>query len=129
MIRSTFSHPDQLPFKDCGGIYSNRSGIITSPSFPGQYPYNAECHYKIVQQSGTYINLNITYMDIETWPGKEAQCQIETGDYLEIKDGLSDDSPLIGRFCGNQSTSIISTSNFLSMRCDLQFSLKTYPYH
>ena len=106
-------HPDQLPFQDCGGIYSNRSGIITSPSFPGQYPYNADCHYKIVQPVGTYIDLNITYMDIEAWPGNE--CQVQTGDYLEIRDGPSDDSPLIGQFCGNAIIATTSTSNSLSM--------------
>ena len=115
MITSTFSHPDQLPFQDCGGTYSNRSGVITSPSFPGQYPYNADCHYEIVKPIGTYINLNITYMDIETWPGLETVCQLRTGDYLEIRDGLSDDSPLIGQFCGNAMISTTSTSNSLSM--------------
>ena len=114
MITSTFSHPDQLPFQDCGGTYSNRSGIITSPSFPDQYPTNADCHYKIVQPIGTYINLNITYMDIEKWPGSET-CHIYTGDYLEIRDGLSDDYPLIDQFCGNATISTTSTSNSLSM--------------
>ena len=115
MITSTFSHPDQLPFQNCGGIYSNISGIITSPSFPGQYPYNADCHYEIVQPIGTYINLNITYMDIERRPGTDDACQTSTGDYLEIRDGPSDDSPLIGQFCGSANIATASTSNSLSM--------------
>ena len=115
MIRSTFSQPDQLPFQYCGGTYSNITGIITSPYFPSQYPNNTDCHYKIVQPIGTYIKLNITYMDIETWPGSET-CQTNTGDYLEVRDGSSDDSPLIGQFCGNAKIATTSTSNSLSMR-------------
>ena len=112
-------HTDQQPFQDCNTTFSNTSGIITSPSFPSRYPYNSDCHYQIVQPKGTYINLDITYMDIETWPGTEWECQIYGGDYLEIRDGPDGNSPLIGTFCGNISFPIISTSNVLTLRWDL----------
>ena len=113
---SYFLQSAQRPFNECGGTYADRSGVITSPSFPGQYPYNADCHYKIIQPIGYYIKINISFMDIETWPGRYAECQTYTGDYLEVRDGMDGDSPMIGRFCGKSGLSIISTSNSLTLR-------------
>ena len=39
-------------------------------------------------------------------------------DYIEIRDGLYDDSPLMGRFCGNGSKApnFMITQNYLRIR-------------
>ena len=43
-------------FTDCGGNYTNASGVLTSPSYPNPYPRLADCIYLISQLSGKYIN-------------------------------------------------------------------------
>ena len=93
--------------------YVDSSGILTSPSYPNSYPQGSECIYLISQPNGTVVNLKISFMDID--------CQ-ETGttsDYLELRDGMSEKSPIMGRVCGLGSvfpTSIQSTQNFLRIR-------------
>ena len=82
------------PFTACGGNYSNASGVI-SFSHPNPYPHLADCVYLISQPNGTYINISFLSMDID--------CQGTPSDYIEMRDGYSEDSPLMARFCGNGS--------------------------
>ena len=94
----------------CGGNFTG-SGIITSPSYPNQYPHNADCIFVISQPIGTYIELNILNIDIS--------CLDIGPDYLEIRDGLLENSPLIGIFCGDTETvpgSVDSTQNHMRIR-------------
>ena len=54
------------------------------------------CVYLISQPNGTFVNISFLYMDID--------CQgltTLTSDYLELRDGKTNESPLMGRFCGN----------------------------
>ena len=85
------------------GIFSNESGILTSPSYPNPYPNNAECEYIISQPNGTCVNLTVEAFDVEAIGG----CST---DFLEIRDGMDPDSPLLGKFCGNTIGSDIPTS-------------------
>ena len=82
-------------FTACGGSYSNKSGILTSPLHPHKYPDMAECVYLISQPAGTYINLSFVSMDID--------CRETKSDFIEVRDGKLDESPLMGTFCGNKS--------------------------
>ena len=81
-------------FDECGGYFSTPNGNFTSPSYPDNYPANEDCIYTISQPIGTVIMLNLLSMDIES----HSTCGF---DYLEIRDGPSDDSPLLGKLCGN----------------------------
>ena len=80
-------------YEKCGGIYTNTSGIVTSPLYPNTYPQMANCVYLISLPNGTYINASFINMDIKC----------NTFDHIEMRDGLFRDSPLIGRFCGNNA--------------------------
>ena len=99
-------------FTACGGNYSDSSGILTSPLYPNSYPELADCVYLISQPNGSYINSSILSMDID--------CDDNDliSDYIEIRDGLYDDSPLMGRFCGNGSKApnFMITQNYLRIR-------------
>ena len=83
------------PITACGGNYSNASGVLTSPSYPNAYPELADCVYLISQPNGTYVNISIISLDID--------CQGTHSDFIEIRDGNSEGSPLMGRFCENGS--------------------------
>ena len=95
----------------CDGSFTTPNGIITSPSHPGNYPDNVDCIYTISQPTGTVIMLNFLSMDIEDLGG------CDYGDYLEIRDGSSADSPILDKVCGDEiPTSIESSLNKLWMR-------------
>ena len=79
----------------CGGSLTMPNGTLTSPSYPDNYPDNADCVYTISQPNGTAIVLTFQSMDIEV----ESTCAY---DYLEIRDGSSDGSPLLAKLCGKE---------------------------
>ena len=98
-------------FTACGGNYSNINGIMSSPSYPNDYPELADCVYLISQPNGTYVNISFLTMDVD--------CQGITSDFIEIRDGKMEESPLMGRFCGNGSNVpdfMQTTQNHLRIR-------------
>ena len=121
-------------FDECGGGYfSTTNGMITSPDYPENYPDNADCIYTIYQPTGTVILLNILSMDIEystnydyDWISDNYDYHQYGGvtcntDYLEIRDGASEQSPLIDGYCGNETVlslpiDIQTTQNNVRMR-------------
>ena len=100
-----------LDFSECGGNFTNTNGIITSPSYPHPYPHNADCVYVISYPVGTYVEINVTSIEITC---------IDAGpDYLELRDGASGNSPVIGIFCGDGDkipASLETTQNQLRIR-------------
>ena len=98
-------------FAECGGNYSNPSGTLISPSHTNLYPHFADCVYFISQPNGTYINISFISMNIA--------CHGSGSDTLEMRDGNSEDSPLMGSFCGMISDVplfLTTTQNFLWLR-------------
>ena len=98
-------------FTDCGGDYTNASGILTSPSYPNPYPHLADCIYLISQPTGTYVNISFINMDVN--------CHAAGPDYIEMRDGGSEDSPLMGKLCGDRSNVpnfMQTTQNHLRIR-------------
>ena len=76
------------------------------------HPNNRQCDYLIAQPPGTKIRLDFTDFDIEG----SYNCAF---DYLEIRDGDSQNSTLIGKFCGDPSLTpdpVSSTMNYIWMR-------------
>ena len=92
----------------CGGNFTTQNGIFTSPSYPDNYPDNTDCIYSISQPNGTVIMLNFLSMDIESCSGW--WCADNCPDYLEIRDGPSDDSSLLGKLCGSEIPAPIQSS-------------------
>ena len=88
------------------GSFTAPNGILTSPSYPDNYPDNADCVYTISQPNGTVIILTFHSMEIES-RGLSAICQ---NDYLEIRDGSSAGSPLLQKLCGFQIPAPIQSS-------------------
>ena len=74
----------------CGGVYNTTSGSITSPNYPGTYPNNAKCQYKITVPLGYTLSLKLTHLDIEM----DRSCEYDS---LEIFDGESEKSYSLGK--------------------------------
>ncbi|XP_066508153.1 CUB domain-containing protein 2-like [Hoplias malabaricus] len=88
----------------CGGILSATSGNISSPNFPGLYPYNVECSWLIVVSEGSSVLLTFQHFELEF----HIDCSY---DYIKIYNGVSEDEGnLLGKFCGDMSPPQFSSS-------------------
>ena len=96
---------------DCGGSFDTQNGALSSPSYPDTYPSSKDCVYTISRPVGNAIVLKFASIDIYGYDN----CAY--GDSLEVRDGISNDSPLLGRLCGMEIPVPIQTSqNKLWMR-------------
>ncbi|XP_021476232.2 cubilin [Oncorhynchus mykiss] len=106
---------------DCSETFTSPTGELSSPNFPSNYPNNRQCIYKIIVGVNMQIMLNFTDFNME---GSPPNCAF---DYVEIRDGGYETSPLIGKFCSNQRPPMmVSHSNrlWLMFRSD---SSATFP--
>lgn len=104
----------EAPPRMCG--YTVRSenkliGYIVSPTYPGMYPDNLFCYYKLQGKPGERIR--IKFEEFVLFHGGE-YCPF---DYVKIYDGYTNEAPVIGTFCGqyNSSTVIYSTSEAMHL--------------
>ncbi|KAF6722152.1 Cubilin [Oryzias melastigma] len=96
---------------DCGETFTSPTGFFTSPNHPDYYPNNRDCIFKIIVELNMQILLNFTNFSLEGFP---ASCNF---DFVEIRDGGYETSPLIGKFCGDQKPpALVSHSNRLWVR-------------
>ncbi|XP_021025680.1 tolloid-like protein 1 [Mus caroli] len=94
----------------CGGEIRKNEGQIQSPNYPDDYRPMKECVWKIMVSEGYHVGLTFQAFEIE----RHDSCAY---DHLEVRDGASENSPLIGRFCGyDKPEDIRSTSNTLWMK-------------
>ena len=82
-------------FTGCGGNNTDAYGSISLPSYQDPYPRQAGCVYLITQPERTYVNISLLSLDLD--------CQGTPSDYIEMRDGSSEESPLMAKFCGNGS--------------------------
>ena len=95
---------------ECGDNFTTVNGLFTSPSYPEEYPINTDCTYIISQPNDIYVNISVLEIDIE----HSTYCN---WDYLEIRNGISEESPLLVKLCGkNIPASIQSTQKHVWMR-------------
>ncbi|XP_068544100.1 tolloid-like protein 2 isoform X6 [Anas acuta] len=88
----------------CGGEIHKDAGQIQSPNYPDDYRPSKECIWKITVSEGFHIGITFQAFEIE-W---HDTCSY---DYLEIRDGLTEYSPLIGQFCGYEKPADIKSSS------------------
>ena len=92
---------------DCSTYITAASGSINSLSFPGGYPANKDCTWLIEVSKDKNIALMFTQFDVYhgSNPGS---CN---NDYVEVRDGLTDSSPVIGgKYCNQNRTMLITTN-------------------
>ncbi|XP_039236423.1 tolloid-like protein 1 [Pipra filicauda] len=107
----------------CGETLQESTGNFSSPGFPNGYPSYTHCIWRISVTPGEkVINENLELVLSKTYQYYQKLTQIERHDncaydYLEIRDGTNENSPLIGHFCGyDKPEDIRSTSNTLWMK-------------
>lgn len=82
----------------CGGTFTSESGIVTSPMYPQPYHKSRECIYEIVAPPGNAITLD--WMDFDLESNAYPSCPY---DYVEVFDGIAEDSSSIGRYCSTMN--------------------------
>ncbi|XP_063117289.1 mannan-binding lectin serine protease 1 isoform X2 [Cavia porcellus] len=84
-------------------LFTQRTGLITSPDYPNPYPKSSECFYTIELEEGFMVSLQFEDLfDIEDHP--EVPCPY---DFIKIKAG----SNVFGPFCGEKAPELISTQS------------------
>ncbi|XP_067869413.1 cubilin isoform X2 [Heterodontus francisci] len=88
---------------ECGGHLSGAYGVINSPGYPGNYPPNRDCYWTI----SVSPNLLITFAFGPLYIGHHQNCSF---DYLEIRDGLLNQDPILQKYCSTESPPPLQTS-------------------
>ncbi|XP_076847849.1 inactive serine protease PAMR1 [Brachyhypopomus gauderio] len=87
----------------CGGVIRKRQGHLVLES----YPTNARCEWTLQVNEAFTVELRFMMLSLEF----DHSCRY---DYVEVRDGDSINSRVIGRFCGNERPAPIqSTGNSL----------------
>ncbi|XP_034533857.1 neuropilin-2a isoform X2 [Notolabrus celidotus] len=96
----------------CGSVYdASEAGYITSPGYPLEYPPHQNCHWIITApEPSQRIVLNFNpHFEIE-----RLDCKY---DFIEIRDGTSENADVLGRHCSNIAPApIISSGPSLQIR-------------
>nr|XP_033792232.1 CUB and sushi domain-containing protein 1 [Geotrypetes seraphini] len=96
-----WNYPSPLCIARCGGTLTDMVGVVLSPGFPGNYPSNLDCTWKIILPIG--YGAHIQFQNFST----EAN-----HDFLEIQNGPYHTSSQIGKFSGNElPSSLLSTTH------------------
>ncbi|XP_034269262.1 CUB and sushi domain-containing protein 2 isoform X2 [Pantherophis guttatus] len=96
-----WNYPPPLCIAQCGGILEEMEGVILSPGFPGNYPSNSDCTWKISFTVG--FGAHLQFLNFSTEPNH---------DFVEIRNGPYDTSNIISRFSGTDLPgSLLSTSH------------------
>lgn len=94
----------------CGGELQMEEGSLTSPNYPEFYLPSKECVWQIIVPIGYSVALIFHSFQLE----KHDTCVY---DYLEIRDGLDKNAPLLKKLCGSQiPTPIKSTNNAMYLK-------------
>lgn len=83
----------------CGGVIHKRQGHLVLES----YPNNARCEWTIEVERPFTIELRFMMLSLEFQPS----CRY---DFVEVRDGDSINSRVIGRFCGNNRPAPLQSS-------------------
>ncbi|PWA24846.1 hypothetical protein CCH79_00010024 [Gambusia affinis] len=83
----------------CGGVIRKRQGHLVLES----YPNNARCEWTIQVEKPFTIEIRFMMLSLEFHPS----CRY---DFVEVRDGDSINSRVIGRFCGNNRPAALKSS-------------------
>ncbi|XP_064478916.1 mannan-binding lectin serine protease 1-like [Ornithodoros turicata] len=86
--------------QSCHDTLTANAGNVTSPNYPLQYPDNSTCWILINVRPGNVIVMRFKEIALEF----DETCSF---DFVEIFDGPSEESPLLGKFCGNSQKRVL----------------------
>ena len=124
---STTNMGFEASYTSSGSIYCSETtlltdtiGVISDYSLQEEYCNNSECYYLIQPENAALIELEFTEFDLEEIP-------FENGfyDYVQVFDGDSEESPLIGTYAGSTIPDFIQSSGgslYLKFKTDMSIT-------
>ncbi|XP_050708593.1 ovochymase-1-like [Eriocheir sinensis] len=95
--------------RECGRVFTDLTGLITSPDFPFNYPNNALCSYQISLPSQYTIALDCNDFSIQ--PG-DRNCE---NDYLLISQDGQVEGEGVTKYCGDKALSLFTSTSNLTL--------------
>ncbi|XP_019903180.2 CUB and sushi domain-containing protein 1 isoform X3 [Esox lucius] len=96
-----WNYPPPLCIAKCGGTVHDLTNVILSPGFPGNYPGNLDCTWRILLPVGYGAHIQFLNFSSE-----------DNHDFLEVRNGPQHSSSLIGQFSGSQlPPNLLSTTH------------------
>eukprot|EP00063_Salmo_salar_P060825 XP_014035660.1 PREDICTED: CUB and sushi domain-containing protein 1-like isoform X3 [Salmo salar] len=96
-----WNYPPPLCIAKCGGTAVDLANVILSPGFPGNYPGNMDCTWRILLPVGYGAHIQFLNFSSE-----------DNHDFLEVRNGPQHSSSLIGQFSGSQlPPNLLSTTH------------------
>ncbi|CAG9122571.1 unnamed protein product [Plutella xylostella] len=96
----------------CAFVFNSseaRTGVVTSPNYPGLYPRDTECNYFFYGDKNERVHLHFSYFDVEGVVPCEA---VSASDYVQISSQMIDSESR--RYCGQiKDLRATSLNNFL----------------
>ncbi|XP_038054395.1 fibrillin-2-like [Patiria miniata] len=121
-ISSIYQQVDGVSLR-CGSHMYAGSGTLTSPNYPGQYPADAVCAWKLTTDEGNHVSLTFNSFEIED----SADCYY---DYLILFDGADEMAPVLGRYCGQETPrTATSTGSKLYVKFVSDSSIERLGFH
>ncbi|XP_064477371.1 mannan-binding lectin serine protease 2-like [Ornithodoros turicata] len=96
-------HGRDMSQRGCSSTLVEDRGNLTSPKYPLKYPENSNCSTLITVQPGNVIVIKFQEIVLEY----EKSCPF---DFVEVYDGPSHESPLLGRFCSNLQKRVLRST-------------------
>ncbi|KAK3892747.1 hypothetical protein Pcinc_003437 [Petrolisthes cinctipes] len=88
----------------CGAdLQGAEYGSIKSPGYPGRYPLNRDCYWTVQVTPGKRIKFHFPTLQME----HHDNCSY---DFLEVRDGLTETSHSLGKFCSTTTPAPLTTS-------------------
>ncbi|KAK3736523.1 hypothetical protein QZH41_009404, partial [Actinostola sp. cb2023] len=96
--------PHTPPSGECGGNFVKPSGDLYSPGYPYYYGNNVDCVWVLGVPDNKLIAIGFNEFELEGG----VDCRF---DYVELRDGESQNSPFLGRYCGRTAPLMIMGSS------------------
>ncbi|XP_061661709.1 procollagen C-endopeptidase enhancer 2b isoform X2 [Syngnathoides biaculeatus] len=109
LARDCSAQSQRRPSHTCGGNFTGQTGIIGSQGYPGVYPPNTKCVWRITVPEGKVVVLTFRSLDLEN----DSMCRY---DYVDVHSGHGNGQRL-GRFCGTLKPGpLVSTGNKMTLQ-------------
>ncbi|XP_058608716.1 procollagen C-endopeptidase enhancer 2 isoform X2 [Onychostoma macrolepis] len=97
-----FTQRHRRPVFTCGRNFTGDTGLIGSQGYPGVYPPNNKCVWRITVPQGKVVSLLFRALDLES----DSLCRY---DFVDVYDGHINGQRL-GRFCGTAKPGALVTN-------------------
>ncbi|KAJ8358294.1 hypothetical protein AAFF_G00015950 [Aldrovandia affinis] len=108
LLTEVHAQSQRRPAFTCGGNITGDSGVIGSQGYPGVYPPNTKCVWRITVPEGKVVVLSFRFIDLEN----DNLCRY---DYVDVYNGHASghaNGQRLGRFCGTfRPGALVATGN------------------